>query len=257
MPPPAVISWDFELDRAASHLHRLAADENPNAEFRFSRSAGIRRSAAGSRAAKNRSAAGLTDAPSAKPTRIKPPRDVIKLEDRLCYLLQPSLESLLSEGSLSFPFRPFPYQFEGVAFLYPRHAAILADEMGLGKTMQAITADPPAFASRRSAKRPARLPEAAGDQLAAGIPAMGAGNSRDGHRRRSSPPRLAVAIARRAAANRQLRIALPRPGDVSRARLQPTRISISSCSTNRSGSKTARARRTKWCVRSPAAAVGR
>ena len=61
------------------------------------------------------------------------------MEDRLCYLLQPSLESLLSEGSLPFPFRPFPYQFEGVAFLYPRHAAILADEMGLGKTMQAIT----------------------------------------------------------------------------------------------------------------------
>ena len=35
---------------------------------------------------------------------------------------------------------PFPFQFEGVAFLYPRHAAVLADEMGLGKTMQAITA---------------------------------------------------------------------------------------------------------------------
>src|SRR5262249_24106783 len=33
-----------------------------------------------------------------------------------------------------------PYQFEGVAFLYPRQAAVLADEMGLGKTMQAITA---------------------------------------------------------------------------------------------------------------------
>jgi SNF2 family DNA or RNA helicase len=29
---------------------------------------------------------------------------------------------------------------EGVAFLYPRHAALLADEMGLGKTMQSITA---------------------------------------------------------------------------------------------------------------------
>jgi SNF2 family DNA or RNA helicase len=38
------------------------------------------------------------------------------------------------------PFQPFPFQFEGVAFLYPRHAAILADEMGLGKSMQAITA---------------------------------------------------------------------------------------------------------------------
>ena len=73
-------------------------------------------------------------------TRIKPPRDVIKLEDRLHYLLQPPLESIFAEGTLPFPFQPFPYQFEGVAFLYPRHAAILADEMGLGKTMQAITA---------------------------------------------------------------------------------------------------------------------
>ncbi len=73
-------------------------------------------------------------------TRIKPPGDVIKLEDRLHYLLQPSLESLLSQGSLGFPCRPYTYQFAGMAFLYPRHAAILADEMGLGKTMQAITA---------------------------------------------------------------------------------------------------------------------
>ncbi len=73
-------------------------------------------------------------------TRIKPPGDVIKLEDRLHYLLQPSLESLLDQGALGFPCRPYPYQFEGMAFLYPRHAAILADEMGLGKTMQAITA---------------------------------------------------------------------------------------------------------------------
>ncbi|MCE5301779.1 MAG: DEAD/DEAH box helicase [Planctomycetaceae bacterium] len=73
-------------------------------------------------------------------TRIKPPADVVKLIDRLHYVLQPSLESLLEEGSLTFPFRPFPFQFEGVAFLYPRQAAVLADEMGLGKTMQAITA---------------------------------------------------------------------------------------------------------------------
>ena len=73
-------------------------------------------------------------------TPIKPPGDVIKLADRLNYVLQPSLESLLAEGSLAFPFRPFPFQFEGVAFLYPRQAAVLADEMGLGKTMQTITA---------------------------------------------------------------------------------------------------------------------
>ncbi len=79
------------------------------------------------------------EAPSGR-TRIRPPCDVIKLSDRLHYLLQPSLESLLAESSLRFPHRPFPFQFEGVAFLYPRHAAVLADEMGLGKTMQAITA---------------------------------------------------------------------------------------------------------------------
>ena len=72
-------------------------------------------------------------------TRVKPPEDVIKLEDRLRYVLQPSLEGLLAERSLAFPFQPFGYQLAGVAFLYPRHAAILADEMGLGKTMQAIT----------------------------------------------------------------------------------------------------------------------
>jgi SNF2 family DNA or RNA helicase len=73
-------------------------------------------------------------------TRIQPPRDIIKLEDRLYYLLQPPLESLLQSDALHFPFEPFSYQFQGVAFLYPRYSAILADEMGLGKTMQAITA---------------------------------------------------------------------------------------------------------------------
>ncbi|MBI1247620.1 ATP-dependent helicase [bacterium] len=74
-----------------------------------------------------------------KITHIRPPGDVIKLEDRLYYLLQPSLESLVSSGALEFPFEPFPYQFEGIAFLYPRHAAVMADEMGLGKTMQSIS----------------------------------------------------------------------------------------------------------------------
>jgi len=72
-------------------------------------------------------------------TRIKPPGDVIKLEDRLYYVLQPPLESLVKQGSLTFPCEPFPYQFQGIAFLFPRYAAVLADEMGLGKTMQAIT----------------------------------------------------------------------------------------------------------------------
>lgn len=72
-------------------------------------------------------------------TRIQPPKDIVKLQDRLYYLLQPPLESLTHSGQVEFPFQPFAYQYQGVAFLYPRYAAVLADEMGLGKTMQAIT----------------------------------------------------------------------------------------------------------------------
>ncbi len=71
--------------------------------------------------------------------RIKPPNDVVKLHDRLFYLLQPPLDLLVGNGQLNFPFEPFPYQLDGVAFLFPRYAAVLADEMGLGKTMQAIS----------------------------------------------------------------------------------------------------------------------
>ncbi len=77
---------------------------------------------------------------TSKRTRIKPPNDLVKLEDRLFFVLQPPLESLVASAHLDFPFQPFPYQMEGIAFLFPRETAILADEMGLGKTMQAITA---------------------------------------------------------------------------------------------------------------------
>ncbi|MGE0757332.1 MAG: DEAD/DEAH box helicase [Pirellulaceae bacterium] len=81
-----------------------------------------------------------TESPAAdRPTRITPPSDIIKLEDRLYYLLQPPLEAILASSEVNMPFEPFPYQYQGVAFLYPRVAAVLADEMGLGKTMQAIT----------------------------------------------------------------------------------------------------------------------
>lgn len=75
----------------------------------------------------------------AKLTRIRPPADVVKIEDRLFYLLQPPLELLVGSEELEFPFDPFPYQLDGIAFLFPRYAAVLADEMGLGKTMQAIS----------------------------------------------------------------------------------------------------------------------
>ncbi len=83
--------------------------------------------------------AAATSNPSST-TRMAPPADVVKLEDRLFYVLQPPLESWVAGDTLHLPHQPFPYQYEGIAFLYPRHAAILADEMGLGKTMQAITA---------------------------------------------------------------------------------------------------------------------
>ncbi len=73
-------------------------------------------------------------------TRIHPPRDMVKLSDRLYCTLQPPLETLLTQATIDFPFPPFPHQFAGVAFLFPRNSAILADEMGLGKTMQTITA---------------------------------------------------------------------------------------------------------------------
>ncbi|TWU44074.1 ATP-dependent helicase HepA [Novipirellula aureliae] len=71
--------------------------------------------------------------------RIKPPSDVVKLQDRLYYLLQPPLDLLVGSGQLNFPFEPFAYQLDGIAFMFPRYACVLADEMGLGKTMQAIS----------------------------------------------------------------------------------------------------------------------
>ncbi|MFM9961942.1 MAG: DEAD/DEAH box helicase [Planctomycetaceae bacterium] len=75
-----------------------------------------------------------------KVTRLKPPSDAISLEDRLFYVLQPPLETMLAGQELIMPFEPFPYQYEGIAWLFEQKSALLADEMGLGKTMQTITA---------------------------------------------------------------------------------------------------------------------
>jgi SNF2 family DNA or RNA helicase len=72
-------------------------------------------------------------------TRFSPPRDVVRIEERFFYLLQPDLETVMRAERLGFPRPPFPFQFEGMAFLVPRHEAVLADEMGLGKSMQAIS----------------------------------------------------------------------------------------------------------------------
>jgi SNF2 family DNA or RNA helicase len=82
-------------------------------------------------------AAGASAAP--KRTRIAAPRDVVKLSERFFFLLQPALETILETSRLEFPRQPFPFQFDGMAFLLPRHGAVLADEMGLGKSMQAIS----------------------------------------------------------------------------------------------------------------------
>jgi SNF2 family DNA or RNA helicase len=78
--------------------------------------------------------------PPPKRTRVLPPRDVVKLSERIFFLLQPDLETILETSRLEFPRPPFPFQFDGMAFLLPRHGAVLADEMGLGKSMQAISA---------------------------------------------------------------------------------------------------------------------
>ena len=134
VPAPRAIS--IGIAHAEVHVHHYAFAppvQNPSSDVAPS-------TAAAPRLSIPPSLSQPLSAPPASVTRIKAPRDLVKLEDRLHYLLQPPLESLLAEGALSFPFRPFPFQFEGVAFLYPRQAAILADEMGLGKTMQAITA---------------------------------------------------------------------------------------------------------------------
>ena len=78
---------------------------------------------------------------------------MVKLHDRLYYLLQPPLDLLVGSGQLSFPFEPFPYQLDGIAFLFPRYACVLADEMGLGKTMQAISTIRLLLVQRTSSQR--------------------------------------------------------------------------------------------------------
>ena len=84
---------------------------------------------------------GLVEEPKKKQvTRIKPPDDALAIEDRLFYLLQPPLQTWLAGQELIMPFEPFPYQYEGIGWLFSKSSALLADEMGLGKTMQTITA---------------------------------------------------------------------------------------------------------------------
>ena len=114
----------------------------------------------------------------------------------------------------------------------------------------------PALApSRRGAQRAAGLPQAAGDQLAAGIPAVGAGGAGDGDRRRSGQTRTGSGdcpTCRCGSPTTNCCCAIGRCSKIAR----PC-ISIWSCSTNRSGSRTAQARRARSSARSRASAVGR
>jgi SNF2 family DNA or RNA helicase len=73
-------------------------------------------------------------------TRVDVPNNALSIADRLFYLLQPPIETLLSGQELVMPFEPFPFQYHGIAWLFSHSSALLADEMGLGKTMQAISA---------------------------------------------------------------------------------------------------------------------
>jgi SNF2 family DNA or RNA helicase len=79
--------------------------------------------------------------PSA-PTRLdKPPLPPnAPLADRLRSALQPPVSVLIGDSNVWLPFDPFPYQYEGIQFLFSRWSALLGDEMGLGKTMQTILA---------------------------------------------------------------------------------------------------------------------
>lgn len=77
---------------------------------------------------------------SPRRTRLQAPDDALSLEDRLFYILQPPLETMLAGQELIMPFEPFQHQYEGIGWLFSSKSALLADEMGLGKTMQTITA---------------------------------------------------------------------------------------------------------------------
>ncbi len=146
--PIEVKSVGYQFPRAGGGItvfrNRAAADV-PNstaAGGTNSAAGGTNAAAASSGGSPSSAGGGARKKPAVRPktlTRIKPPADVVKLEDRLYYLLQPPLELLVGSEQLHFPFDPFPYQLEGIAFLFPRYAAVLADEMGLGKTMQAIS----------------------------------------------------------------------------------------------------------------------
>jgi SNF2 family DNA or RNA helicase len=140
---PQTATWNIEIEPAGVVSSPLASPPIKTTSCWFGESKTPKLTRANGNESTNAGAArptGPTAPTSSRHTRIRPPRDLVKLEDRLRLLLQPPLESLLAASALRFAHQPFGYQLDGIAFLYPRQEAVLADEMGLGKTMQAITA---------------------------------------------------------------------------------------------------------------------
>ena len=189
--------------------------------------------------------------PRQRRTRIKPPGDIIKLADRLHYVLAAvaGIAAGRRLAGVSLPPVPVPVRGHRVSLSAPGGDPGRRD--GAGQDDAGHHGHPPAAAPRRGAKRAAGLPQAAGDQLAARVRRLGAGSAGDGHRRRSGQT---PAGSGRCPTSR---CESPTTNCCcATANCWPTSISIWSCSTNRSGSRTAPARPARSSARSRANAIG-
>ncbi len=135
--------------------------------------------------------------PPSSLTRIRPPSDVIKLEDRLYYLLQPALETDVARRRAGVSLSSVPLSIGRGCVLVSAGGGGARRRNGLGQDDAGDHRRAAAAARRRSSPRAADLPQAAGDQLAARVCPVGAGNAADGDRRGPRPPPLAMAVGRR------------------------------------------------------------
>ena len=98
--------------------------------------------------------------------RIRPSADAVLFQERLLYLLQPPLETTFQGPQCALPFRPYPYQLEGIAFLMPRRTPCSPTRWGWARRCR------PSWRCGCCSRRPdspgaGRLPQAAGRQLGA------------------------------------------------------------------------------------------
>ena len=158
-------------------------------------------------------AAGLGQRPPA--TRIKPPGDMIKLEDRLHYLLQPPLETLLSRSvDWRCPFQPVPLPVRRRGVSLSAACGDPGRRDGPGQDHAGDHRHPPLAPSRRDPQRAVGLPQAAGDQLAARVRALGARSCRCWRSKAIRPGGAwQWQLSDVPRADRQLRDPGPRPGN--------------------------------------------